>query len=125
MLALRHFGQNTQLIRPAKLSPPGYRYDFRVHHIGRPDFVLGLMILFILRHFFLLFLSLNSTLINREELSHLFWHTGLRREWLVEMYGLGCLTHEQYHLIMSWIDAEEAVENLDYQILDYYKIIGP
>ena len=49
----------------------------------------------------------------------------LRREWLGEMYDLGCLTHEQYHLIMSWIEAEEAVESLDYQILDYYETVGP
>jgi len=49
----------------------------------------------------------------------------LRREWLGEMYDLGCLTHERYHLIMSWIEAEEAVESLDYQILEYHEMIFP
>jgi hypothetical protein len=49
----------------------------------------------------------------------------LRRDWLGEMYDLGCLTYEKYVLIISWIEAEEAVESLDYQIIDYYEIIGP
>jgi hypothetical protein len=49
----------------------------------------------------------------------------LRRQWIGEMYELGCLTHEKYLLLMGWIEAEEAVESLDYQILDYYKTIGP
>jgi hypothetical protein len=48
----------------------------------------------------------------------------LRRQWLEEMYELGCLTHENYHLIVSWIEGMEAVEMLDCQILDYYETIG-
>ena len=47
----------------------------------------------------------------------------LRRQWLGEMYDLGCLTHEKYHLMMSWIEGEEAVEMHDYQLLDYHKTI--
>jgi hypothetical protein len=44
----------------------------------------------------------------------------LRRQWLGEMYELGCLTHEKYCLMMSWIEAEEGVQTLDLQIVDYH-----
>ena len=42
----------------------------------------------------------------------------LRRQWIGEMYELGCLTHEKYLLLMSWIEAEEAIEMIDRQILE-------
>jgi hypothetical protein len=49
----------------------------------------------------------------------------LRRQWIGEMYELGCLTHEKYLLLMGWIEAEEAVEMLDCQILDYHETMFP
>ena len=42
----------------------------------------------------------------------------LRRQWIGEMYELGCLTHEKYLLLMSWIEAEEAIEMIDCQFLE-------
>ena len=42
----------------------------------------------------------------------------LRRLWIGEMYEFGCLTHEKYLLLMNWIEAEEAVEMIDGQILE-------
>ena len=48
-----------------------------------------------------------------------------RRQWLREMYDLGCLTHDEYILMITWIEVEEAVEGLDRQILEYHESISP
>ena len=42
----------------------------------------------------------------------------LRRQWIGETYELGCLTHEKYLLLMSWIEADEAIEMIDRQIVE-------